>query len=283
MSACSSASASATRPSRSSAATGRASCRRNIWSDGLSDARAPTKKPAPHAGTGFPLVSAERTLRRQDGDDFPRVRINDQELIADQNILEATVFRNDGHDLGRQYRDVNVSRYSRADAHGEVRTIDPRHIAIADNDVLDLGALVLRELNRSATGMAASAVLLRLARDRLAAILVLLAAILVLAHALFRPGRTGLAGLVALSATLVLRAALLLGAALRCRRLIAFLLGEALALRAGSLRSGCRRFALRAAAGRSAHCAAWIAHLMLLGALGLHRAALCAGILRYSK
>src|ERR1700688_655987 len=182
MSACSSASASATRPSRSSAATGRASCRRNILSDGLSDARAPTKKPAPHAGTGFPLVSAERTLRRQDSDDFQRVRINDQELIGDQNILEATVFRTDGHDLARQYRDVNVSRYSRADAHGEVRTIDPRHIAIADDDVLDLSARVLRELIRGAAGTAAGAVLLRLARDRLVAILVLVAA-----HALLGP------------------------------------------------------------------------------------------------
>src|ERR1700676_5644132 len=147
---------------------------------------------------GLPLVFAERALRRQDGDDFQRVRIDDQKLIADQDILEATVFRNDGDDLGRQYRDVNVSRYSRADAHGEARTIDPRHIAIADDDVLDLGALVLRELNRSAAGTAAGAALLRLARDRLAGIRVLLTATLVLAHALFRPGRTGLAGLVAL-------------------------------------------------------------------------------------
>ena len=73
---------------------------------------------------GLPLVFAERALRRQDGDDFQRVRIDDQELIADQDVLEAAVFRNDGHDLRRQYRDVNVSRYSRADAHGEVRATE---------------------------------------------------------------------------------------------------------------------------------------------------------------
>jgi hypothetical protein len=88
-----------------------------------------------------------------------------------------------------------------------------------------------------------------------------------------------------LSATLILRAALLLRAALRCRGLIAFLLREALALR-----GRCRRFGLRVAAGRSAHRTAWIAHraawsthLMLLDALGLHCAALWAGVLRYSK
>jgi hypothetical protein len=142
-------------------------------------------------------------------------------------------------------------------------------------------------LDRSAAGTAAGAALLRLTRDRLAAILVLLAAILVLAHALFRPGRTGLAGFVALSATLVLRAALLLSAALRWR-LFGFLLGEALALRTGALRRGRGRFGLRVAAGRTAHCAAagraaLTAHLMLLGALGLHCAALWAGVLRYSK
>ena len=54
---------------------------------------------------------------------------------------------------------MNVSWYSRANAHGEVRTVDPGNIVIPDDHVFDLGALVLRELNRSAAGPAAGTVL----------------------------------------------------------------------------------------------------------------------------
>src|SRR6202035_1264370 len=146
MSACSNASASATQPSRSSAATGRASCRRSI----SFDTRAATKKPAPYAGAGFRRFSPGETLRRQDGDDLQRVRIDDQELIADQDIFEATVFRNDGHDLWRQHRDVNGPGNGHSDADVEVRMVDTRDVAIADDDAPDLGPLVLRELDRSA-------------------------------------------------------------------------------------------------------------------------------------
>src|SRR6202044_1681372 len=129
---------------------------------------------------GLSVSSAERTLRRQDGDDLQRFRIDDQELIADHDILEAAVFRNDGHDLGRQYRDVNGPGNGHADADVEVRMVDTRDVAIADDDTPDLGALVLRELDRSAARTAAGAVLLRLALC-LAAILGM---ILVLAPAL---------------------------------------------------------------------------------------------------
>ena len=44
---------------------------------------------------------AEQSLRRQNVHDLQRVRIDDQELIADYDILEAAIFRDDGHDLRR--------------------------------------------------------------------------------------------------------------------------------------------------------------------------------------
>ena len=133
--------------------------------------------------------------------------------------------------------------------------------------------------------------MLRLARDRLAAILVLIAAQALFGAALVLRTTLLFLATLLLSATLVLRAALLLRATLWvgfARGFIAFLLREALALRAGALGPGRRRFVLRAAAGRTAHRAAarraaLTAHLMLLGTLGLHRTALWAGVLRYGK
>src|SRR4029077_20273558 len=172
------------------------------------------KNPA-RSRRGPPFVSAGRKLGRQDGDDLHRVRIDDQQLIADQDVIKAAVFGHDPHHLGRQHRDVNVSRYSRADAHREARAIDPRHVAIADDDVLDLDALVLGELDGCSTRPAGrdAAALLRLALERLAAILVLAHALL---RSLLRPVLVLSAALLTLHlrATLLFLAALLLSTAL---------------------------------------------------------------------
>jgi hypothetical protein len=67
-----------------------------------------------------------RRLRWDDRDDFQCNRIDDQNAVADQDVIEAAILRYDTHDVFGEYRNVNISRNSRADSDVEVLPLKPR-------------------------------------------------------------------------------------------------------------------------------------------------------------
>lgn len=60
-----------------------------------------------------PLHKLTWQLCRDDGDDFECHRIDNQNAVTDQDVIEAAIFRHDTHDVFGQYRNVHVSRNSR--------------------------------------------------------------------------------------------------------------------------------------------------------------------------
>src|SRR5262249_48646875 len=57
-----------------------------------------------------PLTSS--LLGRDDRNDFERERINDYDLVLDEEVFEAAVLRNDPHDFARQRHKVHTSRHA---------------------------------------------------------------------------------------------------------------------------------------------------------------------------
>jgi hypothetical protein len=82
---------------------------------------------------------------KADRDDFQCRRIDDQNVVADQDVIEAAILRYDTHDVFGEYRNVNISRNSRADSDIELfATTEPRRVFFADNR-LNSRALVCRQ------------------------------------------------------------------------------------------------------------------------------------------
>src|SRR5580698_8150648 len=82
-----------------------------------------------------------RTLDRQDVDDLKRIRVDDQELIADDDVVKAAIFRNDCHNVDRQYLEMDAARNGSADRDVEVDVVDSRNVTVLDDDVFDPCAL----------------------------------------------------------------------------------------------------------------------------------------------
>jgi hypothetical protein len=106
-------------------------------------------RPASERPTQALLHKFNWQLCRDDGDDFQCHRIDDQNVVANKDVIEAAILRYDTHDVFGEYRNVNISRNSRADTDVEVfATAEARRVFFADNR-LDSRALVLRQLHRS--------------------------------------------------------------------------------------------------------------------------------------
>src|SRR6266568_298090 len=86
-------------------------------------------------------------LGRNDRHDLERIRVDDQDLVADDDELEAAKLRNDLHDFGRQRYQPDVPRNHGSDRDREVHAVDARTRLLHD-DAVDLRPLLLRELNR---------------------------------------------------------------------------------------------------------------------------------------
>ena len=93
-------------------------------------------------------------LGRDDRNDFKRVRINDHDLVLDEEVIEAAVLRHDPHDFLGQHRVMDAMRNSRPNVYVEVHVAAKPWTVLAPNDRLDLRALVLRQLHRSTASAA---------------------------------------------------------------------------------------------------------------------------------
>ena len=65
--------------------------------------------------TGPQVGFSLQPLGRDDRNDFERMRINDHDLVLDEEVIESAVLRNDLHDLARQRYKVHTSRNSSSD------------------------------------------------------------------------------------------------------------------------------------------------------------------------
>src|SRR6266516_2070023 len=92
--------------------------------------------------------SSNPASNRNDRHDAERVRIDDRDLLANDDVLVLAVLRNDRHELGREREQTHVTRYHRVDADREVGILHARARLLNDN-VVGLGFLRLRELDRS--------------------------------------------------------------------------------------------------------------------------------------
>src|SRR6266516_1242575 len=92
--------------------------------------------------------SSNPASNRNDRHDAERVRIDDRDLLANDDVLVLAVLRNDRHELGREREQTHVTRYHRVDADREVGILHAR-ARLLNDDVVSLGFLRLRELDRS--------------------------------------------------------------------------------------------------------------------------------------
>src|ERR1700680_3704892 len=88
---------------------------------------------------------------RNDRHDAERVRVDDQDLVPDDDEPVAAILRHDLHKLGRQRYQLDVPRNHGSDREREVHILHTRTRLLHD-DIVDLGLLTLRELNRPAGG-----------------------------------------------------------------------------------------------------------------------------------
>lgn len=65
-------------------------------------------RPAPECPAQAVLYLFNQSLCRNDRDDFQGHRIDDQNVVADQDVIEPAVFRYDGHDVLGERRNVNI-------------------------------------------------------------------------------------------------------------------------------------------------------------------------------
>src|SRR6266702_415276 len=101
-------------------------------------------------------------LGRNDRHDAERVRIDDQDLVAHDDVSVGAILRDDLHEYGREDVETHVPRHHRVHGDREVHVVDARTRLFRD-DLVDLGLLLGRELDRSAAcGRAGLALLLSL-------------------------------------------------------------------------------------------------------------------------
>ena len=106
------------------------------------------------------IVLTRDMLRFEDGDDLVRSWIDDEDLVADQDIVVASPLRIDNDHLLRERVQAHVGRNAGPDAYRNVQ-INPFHLLLF-NDRADLGPLFGRQLRRSSRALTrGGAILLR--------------------------------------------------------------------------------------------------------------------------
>src|SRR5215813_13058184 len=90
---------------------------------------------------------------RDDGDDPQRARLDDDDLVVDDEILEAAPGRVDFHDRGRDRDQVNRAWHHGADADVEVHAADTVDIATLEHRLAHLGALLGAQRCRSGAAL----------------------------------------------------------------------------------------------------------------------------------
>jgi hypothetical protein len=86
-------------------------------------------------------------LRRNDGDDFHGPRIDDHNLVSNEEIFEAAPPRLDFDERLRHPNEVHGSWHAGTDVKREVDTVDPGRVALPYNDVVNARALLLWQLD----------------------------------------------------------------------------------------------------------------------------------------
>src|SRR5262249_12638849 len=153
---------------------------------------------------------------RDDRDDPQRARFDDDDLVVDDEILEAAPGRVDFHDRGPDRDQVNRAWHHAADADVEVHAADTVDIATLEHGLAHLGALLGAQRCRSGaalTGLALAGLRSGLAL-RCGGLPLLRPALLLLGSLLVLLLRFGLAGLRLRGIAIHLRLAAFAGARL---------------------------------------------------------------------
>src|SRR6266550_7440428 len=95
------------------------------------------------------LQANRQILDLENRHNLERVRIDDQDLLPDDDELKSSPFRIDRDHSLRQHVDAHVARNAGADRDREIDVGDRRNMLVPDHGC-DLGALLGRELCRSA-------------------------------------------------------------------------------------------------------------------------------------
>src|SRR5690242_4081657 len=88
-------------------------------------------------------------LSRDDRHDFQCVRVNNHDLVLDEEVIEAAVLWHDPHDILRQGHKVHTARDSRPDADVKVDVAAKPRAMRTPDDRLHLRTLILGQLHRS--------------------------------------------------------------------------------------------------------------------------------------
>lgn len=92
----------------------------------------------------LPIVVMRDALRFENGDDLVRARVDDEDLVADQDIVVTAPLGIDHKHLHRQRIEVHAVRNTGADRHCNIQTCW-FHLVLLD-DGGDLGALFGRKI-----------------------------------------------------------------------------------------------------------------------------------------
>lgn len=83
-------------------------------------------------------------LRGDDRHDFEAIRIDDQDVVADDDIIVAFILRHDLNDIFRKNFPMHIARHNGADGHVEVHIRRQPSRTVVTDDGLDFTALGLR-------------------------------------------------------------------------------------------------------------------------------------------
>src|SRR6185437_1873469 len=98
---------------------------------------------------GSPLWSTGRKLAVDDGNDLVSLRVDHDDLVADEDEVISPPFRVDRHDIGRKRMEGHVVRYAGADRDVEIHMLHRGDVLLLDH-AGDLGALLGGELGAGA-------------------------------------------------------------------------------------------------------------------------------------
>src|SRR6516165_12528469 len=79
---------------------------------------------------------------RDDCDDLQRARIDDYDLVLDEEVIESSILRNNPYDVFRQRENVHIPWDPRSDGNTEVHVPAEPRTVLAANDRFDLRALI---------------------------------------------------------------------------------------------------------------------------------------------
>src|ERR1700759_3814328 len=118
---------------------------RNFWRVAARIEERPGETPRPLRVTRYDV-----RLRVENSDDLVRAGIDNHDLVADHDVVEAAPFGVDGDDFGRQRIEVHAVRNTRTDADRNIQ-VGWLHLVLSDHS-RDLCALLGRELGRARRG-----------------------------------------------------------------------------------------------------------------------------------